>query len=44
MRRIVTFVVAGAMGLAAAAGVTLPATALTSQEMGLDSVPLTAGR
>jgi hypothetical protein len=44
MRRILTFVVVAAAGLAAAVGVTIAATAITDQEIGLDSEPLTAGR
>ncbi len=44
MRRLVTFVVVAAAGLATAVGVTVAATAITDQEIGLDSEPLTAGR
>ena len=44
MRRILTFVVVAAAGLAAAVGVTVAATAITDQEIGLDSEPITAGR
>jgi hypothetical protein len=44
MRTIALFTVAAVLGLGAAVGVTLAATELTSQDIGLDSEPLTAGR
>ena len=44
VRRFLTLSVAGLLGLALAVGVTMAASHLTNEDIGLDSEPLTAGR
>lgn len=44
VRRLLTLTVAGLLGLALAVGVTMAASHLTDEDIGLDSEPLTAGR
>jgi hypothetical protein len=43
IRRLLVWILAGAVGLAAAAGVSLAASHLSSQRIGLEAEPLTAG-